>query len=133
LRSHIESWVQEPFDEGLSETNRLKTSLYDWHLADLSGGSHHQGQWNNSAALIAGLENGSGTSALEIGNLSIRRDGSRKTLSPLTLDLLMNMQEFNDRQRSTVITVEDCPEDGCETPVLDDEEISEGDADQDRK
>lgn len=118
LRRHIEGLAVLPFAAGLETAERVRTALYDWHLADLSGGTHFQGQWNNMAALVAGLGNGPESSQLI--ELALRTDTSRDRLPAQTIDLLQNMDRFNDRERRPVTGVEECPREGdcapAETP-----------------
>lgn len=121
IRRHIENYAELPFSEGLEKTSKLKRNLYDWHLADLSGGAHHRGQWNNNAAFIAGL-NGDPQFVNALANIALSTDTTRRTISPLTQELLVKMREFNDQTRTPVITVEDCPADGCIKPDLRDDD-----------
>lgn len=115
LRRHIEGLAVLPFAAGLETAERVRATLYDWHLADLSGGTHFQGQWNNQAALVAGL--GNGFESQNLANFAIRSDPTRSSLPAQTVDLLQNMDRFNDRERVPRTGVEECPREGeCSPP-----------------
>lgn len=129
LQRHIEAHALPPFSQGLDAARRVEVELYDWHLADLSGGTHHQGQWSNMAALVAGL--GNSPSAQRLANMAMRLDTTRRTMPPQTIELLQNMDRFNSRTRRTRVTVKDCPpgSDCLATPDDDANETVEDEAD----
>ncbi len=108
LRRHIEAYATPPFSLGLERTDRIRITLYDWHLADLSGGTHHQGQWNNIAAFVAAM--GSDPRSQALADLALSRDTTHRAMPPQTVELLQNMKRFNDRARKTTVTVEECPD-----------------------
>lgn len=115
LRRHIEGLAALPFAAGLETTERVATTLYDWHLADLSGGTYFRGQWNNQAALVYGLDNR--FQSMNLANFAIRSDTTRDRLPAQTVELLRNMDRFNDRERVPRTGVEECPREGdCSRP-----------------
>lgn len=99
----------------MDSLRRVSVERYDWHLADLSGGAHHQGQWNTMAALVFGLPNGDSRTN-QFLNQMIRKDDTRETLPPMTVDLIANMQRFNVRTRRVEVRIRNCP-DGDECDV----------------
>jgi len=106
VRRHILAYAQPPFSIGLDAAQRVEFDLYDWHLADLSGGTHHQGQWNHTAAFVFGLP--SGRFGTELGNLAMESDDTHRSMPAMMVDLLEKMQQFNDRSRETRVTIKDC-------------------------
>ena len=106
VRRHILAYAQPPFSIGLDAAQRVALDLYDWHLADLSGGTHHQGQWNHTAAFVFALP--SGRFGTELGNLAMETDDTHRSMPAMTVDLLEKMQQFNDRSRETRVTIRDC-------------------------
>jgi len=109
VRRHILAYAQPPFSIGVEPDQRVELNRYDWHLADLSGGTHHQGQWNHTAAFVFGLPSGSDQAAVELGNLAMATDDTHRSMPAMTVDLLEKMQQFNDRSRQTRVTIRDCP------------------------
>jgi len=107
IRRHIAAHARPPFSRGMHATKRIEIGLYDWHLADLSGGTHHQGQWNHTAAFVFGLPNSTGNRAL--GNKALRTDNTHQDMPPQTIELLRNMERFNIRARRARTTIRDCP------------------------
>jgi len=105
VRRHILAYAQAPFSIGLDTAQRLEVDLYDWHLADLSGGTHHRGQWNHTAALVFGA----GDASNGWGNLALETDNTHRSMPAMAVDLLEKMHEFNDRSRQTRVTIQDCP------------------------
>lgn len=110
LLRHVAALAEPPFSDGLDAVSRVRIDLYDWHLADLSGGTHHEGQWNNMAAFVAGLEN-TPNNQLFASNM-MRTDTTRETMPAQTIELLRNMQQFNDRSRRTRVSLRECPKGG---------------------
>jgi len=123
LHRHIAALADPPFSMGLEATDRLEHALYDWHLADLSGGTHHRGQWNNIAAFVAGMSNDHRSQ--QLANLAISRDTTRNALPAATVELLQSMERFNDRAREGRVTVEECPRGGCDAAAPGDDDTDE--------
>jgi len=120
LRRHIEAHALPPFSDGLETTRRVEVDRYDWHLADLSGGTHHQGQWNNTAAFVSAVENSA--RGQRLADYAMRLDTTRRSMPPQTIELLENMDRLNNRERRTRVTVKDCPpERECAAGPEDDE------------
>ena len=107
LRRHIEAYAVPPFSRGLEKTERIRITLYDWHLADLSGGTHHQGQWNNMAGFLWAM--GSDPRSQALADLALSRDTTHRAMPPQAVELLQKMKQFNDRTGKTKVTVEECP------------------------
>jgi len=118
LRKHIHAHANANFSQGLAKTRRVYVDLYDWHLADLSGGTHHRGQWNHTAAFVSGLPSND-TRAQALANQVMARDMPRGALPPQSMELLENMARFNDRSRHTRVRIRDCPA-GEECPTAED-------------
>lgn len=130
LRRHIASLARPPFSDGLEAVQRAETRLYDWHLADLSGGTHHQGQWNNMAAYVAGASGG-GRSGEQFINGMLRSDDTHRSMPPQTIELLTKMERFNVRTRRTRVTIRECPP-GSDCALIsddDDREAAEAESD----
>lgn len=106
LRRHIASLALPPFSDGLEAVQRVEIGRYDWHLADLSGGTHHQGQWSNTGAFAL-----LGNANHEWSNIAMRSDTTRGRMPPQTIELLKKMEQFNVRSRRTRVTITDCPPD----------------------
>jgi len=104
VRRHILAYAQPPFSIGLDAAQRVEVDLYDWHLADLSGGTHHRGQWNNMAALAGASAGGS-----QFIDAMMLKDATHGSMPATTVELLEKMHEFNDRSRQTRVTIRDCP------------------------
>jgi len=122
LLRHISAYARPPFSHGLDAVTQVDVDLYDWHLADLSGGTHHQGQWNNTAALVAGVESSESQANLFISDM-MRKDISRERMPPQTIALLRNMERFNQRDRRTHVTIRDCETDeDCADSMASDED-----------
>ena len=121
LRKHIAAYAQPPFSQGLEATQRVEIARYDWHLADLSGGTHHRGQWNHTAALL-----GSGLGNQFLSDM-IMNDPTRQTMPATTIELLRDMEKFNNRERRTQVTIKECPEGSDCAALMDD---GDGEADE---
>jgi len=106
IRQHILGYAQPPFSTGLEPAQRVEVARYDWHLADLSGGTHHQGQWNHTAAFVIGLP--SDHDGVQFGNFTLRTDATRRSLPAPAIDLLKGMRQFNNRSRETRVTIREC-------------------------
>ena len=115
LREHILTHAAQPFSLDVEATRRVVIDLYDWHLADLSGGTHHQGQWNHTAGFVFGLP-ANDTRAQALANQVMARDMPRGALPPQSIELLEKMARFNNRSRRTRIRIRDCPA-GTECPA----------------
>jgi len=126
LRRHIAIHALPPFSNGLERARRVEIDLYDWHLADLSGGTHHQGQWNNLAGFVFAMGNDPRNQAL--ANVAIQSDDTHHPLPAPTVELLQNMDRFNDRERRGRVTIEECPQgSGCAAPAESDATEKEAD------
>jgi len=120
VRRHILAYAQLPFSIGLDAAQRVEFDLYDWHLADLSGGTHHQGQWNQTAAFVFALPNSPG--GIQLGNLAMETDDTHQPMPAMAVDLLEKMDQFNDRSRETRVTIRDCSgDDDCRAEAPDDQ------------
>ena len=128
LRRHIAALAEPPFSIGLEQTTRLDHARYDWHLADLSGGTHHRGQWNNMAAFVGGLKKPAGNlgnGIYTMAEMAAELDTTRDALPAATVELLQNMVRLNDRAREGRVTVEECPRGGCENSTAGDDDEDE--------
>jgi len=115
LKRHIGAYARPPFAQGLEAATDIAVNLYDWHLADLSGGTHHQGQWNHTAAFVFGLPNDHGN--IQLGNLAMRTDTTRRSMPAPTIELLQQMRRFNNLDRETRVGIRDCSSTrDCERP-----------------
>ncbi len=119
LRHHIEAYAVTPFSLGLEKTETIRITLYDWHLADLSGGTHHRGQWNNMAPLLWAM--GSEPRSQALADFALSADTTHRAMPPQTIELLRKMERFNDRDRKTIVTVEECPPGESCIPLDEDE------------
>ena len=107
LERHIARYALPPFSNGMEAVRQVEVALYDWHFADLSGGTHYQGQWNNLAGFVFGM--GNDPRNQDLANLAIRADDTHHSQPAPTVELLRNMDRFNDRQRRGRVTIEGCP------------------------
>ncbi len=123
LFDHIVRYARPPFSEGLGGATDIKIDLYDPHPADLSGGSHHEGQWNHTAAFVFGLDSSTPSGRANgtlLGNFAMRSDTSRLSLPPLTVELLSNIQRFNSMDNRGRVTIEDCERGEPDCVLVDD-------------
>ena len=130
LRNHISSLARPPFSDGLAATRRVEIGLYDAHLADLSGGTHHRGQWNHTAAFMAGIGGNYGNFW---ANLASRTDTTHRAMPAATIELVRGMARFNQRERHPTVTIRDCPEGSdCAAPTDDSDGDDDGEADENK-
>jgi len=106
LRQHLRDFIREPFSQGFDDASRIVYDLYDWHIADLSGGARNRGDWRNMAGLTTLDRN------RELVNQSSR-------FSAATLELLREIDTLKGRgDRKPVVRIVDldCDDEGEECP-----------------
>jgi hypothetical protein len=106
LRGHLREFLRAPFSEGFEATRRIAFDLYDWHIADLSGGTRSRADWRSMAGLTTLDRN------LEPVNQSSQ-------FSAATLELLREIDTLKGRgDRKAVVRIVDidCGDEGDECP-----------------
>lgn len=148
--AHVLSFIKEYADPnfvgGVSGVSSLNFKLYEWKIADLSGGNQHSGQHLQLGGLQTATDGGlDGDSNGEIsiapgatGQTAITRPhsdlrglmnmildrtptGPLEVMSPVAVETLMGIQQ-NTRLPIPVITSEECaPDEDCSIENVDDQ------------
>jgi len=106
LRQHLREFLRAPFSQGFEDTSRIAFDLYDWHIADLSGGTRSRADWRSMAGLTT----------LDRNLEPVNQSGS---FSAATLELLREIDTLKGRgDRKPVVRIVDidCGDEGEECP-----------------